>query len=172
MLARDEALTICETVLSHAKAAGAEDAIVSLDSSVQAHARFADNRITTSGRAEELVITATVWVGRRRGSATGSDPGSDGLKRMADEVVEMPLSLFNAPADARGFMTTGGTETIIQAMQTCRDWTRKQRNERSRPRRSSARSRSSASTCWRNSMIARSLGGCDSRRVRRAAAGW
>ncbi len=41
----------------------------------------------------------------------------------------MALSLFNAPADARGFMTTGGTESIIQAVQTCRDWTRKQRNE-------------------------------------------
>jgi glutamate/tyrosine decarboxylase-like PLP-dependent enzyme len=48
---------------------------------------------------------------------------------MEDEVVEMALSIFNAPADARGFMTTGGTESIIQAIQTCRDWTRKQRNE-------------------------------------------
>ena len=39
----------------------------------------------------------------------------------------MALSLFNAPDDAQGFMTTGGTESIIQAVQTCRDWTRKQR---------------------------------------------
>jgi predicted Zn-dependent protease len=89
MLARDEALTLCETVLSHAKAAGAEDAAASLDSSVQSHARFADNRITTSGRAEDLEITATVWIGRRRGSTTGSDPGADALKRMADEAVQI-----------------------------------------------------------------------------------
>lgn len=89
MLTRDEALTICETVLTHAKSAGAEDAAVSLDSSVQSHARFADNRITTSGRAETLDITATVWVGRRRGSATGSDSGADALKRMADEAVQI-----------------------------------------------------------------------------------
>ena len=68
MLTRDEALKICETVLAHAKAAGAEDASVSLQSSVESHARFADNRITTSGRAEDLDITATVWVGRRRGA--------------------------------------------------------------------------------------------------------
>ena len=67
MLTRDEALTICETVLAHAKAAGAEDAVVSLQNAVEAHARFADNRITTSGRSEDLDITATVWVGRRRG---------------------------------------------------------------------------------------------------------
>ena len=31
MLSRDEALTLCETVLAHARAAGAEDAVVSVD---------------------------------------------------------------------------------------------------------------------------------------------
>ena len=89
MLGRDEALKIGETVLAHAKAAGAEDANVSVQSSVEAHARFADNRVTTSGRAEDLVITATVWVGRRRGAATGNDAGADALKRLADEAVEI-----------------------------------------------------------------------------------
>jgi predicted Zn-dependent protease len=89
MIARDEALTICETVLSHAKAAGAEDATVSLQSSIEAHARFADNRITTSGRAEDLDITATVWVGRRRGSAIANDAGAEALKQMADEAVQI-----------------------------------------------------------------------------------
>ena len=69
MLNRDDALKICETVLDHAKAAGADDAQVSLDNSVESHARFADNRITTSGRSDDVDITATVWVGaaaRRR----------------------------------------------------------------------------------------------------------
>ena len=77
MLNRDEALTICETVLAHAKAAGADDAQVSLQSSVESHARFADNRITTSGRAEDLDVTATVWVEpppRRRPPATTRAP--------------------------------------------------------------------------------------------------
>ncbi len=89
MLRRDEALTLCETVLSHAKQAGAEDAAVSLQSSIESHARFADNRITTSGRAEDLDITATVWVGRRRGSATANNSGADALKLMADEAVQI-----------------------------------------------------------------------------------
>jgi predicted Zn-dependent protease len=89
MLARDEALRICEAVLGHAKAAGAEDAIVSLRRSVESHARFADNSITTSGRSEDLDITATVWVDRRRGSIVGNDPGADALKRMADEAVQI-----------------------------------------------------------------------------------
>ena len=54
MLTREESLAVCETVLAHAKAAGAEDAIVSVQSSAESHARFADNRVTTSGRAESI----------------------------------------------------------------------------------------------------------------------
>ena len=76
MLSRDEALTLCETVLAHARSAGAEDAVVSVTSSVAAHARFADNRITTSGRSEDLAITVTVWVGKRRGAASGRQSNS------------------------------------------------------------------------------------------------
>jgi predicted Zn-dependent protease len=89
MLERDDALKICDTVLAHAKAAGAEDASVSIQSSVEAHARFADNRINTSGRSEDLDITVTVWAGRRRGTITGNDAGSDALKRMADDAVQV-----------------------------------------------------------------------------------
>jgi predicted Zn-dependent protease len=89
MLAREESLTICEAVLAHAKAAGAEDATVSVQSTVESHARVADNRITTSGRADNLGITATVWVGRRRGAATGNGPGEAALKVLADEAVEI-----------------------------------------------------------------------------------
>jgi predicted Zn-dependent protease len=89
MLGRDEALRICEAVLAPAKAAGAEDAIVSLQSAIESHARFADNRINTSGRSEDLDITVTVWVGKRRGAVTGNDPGADALKRMADDAVQI-----------------------------------------------------------------------------------
>jgi predicted Zn-dependent protease len=89
MLGRDEALRICEAVLAPAKAAGAEDATVSLQSAIESHARFADNRINTSGRSEDLDITVTVWVGKRRGAVTGNDPGADALKRMADDAVQI-----------------------------------------------------------------------------------
>jgi glutamate/tyrosine decarboxylase-like PLP-dependent enzyme len=60
-------------------------------------------------------------------NALGGRRAFPSVKRMEDEVVEMALSLFNAPPDAQGTMTTGGTESIIQAVQACRDWTRKQR---------------------------------------------
>lgn len=89
MLTRDEALGICETVLGHAKAAGADDASVSLRSGIESHARFADNHLTTSGQAENLEITTTVWVERRRGSSMGTDAAPGALKRMAAEAVEM-----------------------------------------------------------------------------------
>ena len=89
MVNREEALRICETVLAHAKAAGAEDATVSLRSTTQQHARFADNRITTSGRAEDLQITTTVWVSRKRGSSIGHDASADALKQLADEAVQI-----------------------------------------------------------------------------------
>src|SRR5438128_2291900 len=89
MLDRDASLQICETVLAHAKTAGAEDASVSVQSSVDSHARFADNRVTTSGRAEDVVVTATVWVGRRRGAATANDVSPGTLKRLADEAVQI-----------------------------------------------------------------------------------
>jgi predicted Zn-dependent protease len=89
VLNRDDALTMCATVLAHAKAAGAEDAAVSLRNTGQSHARFADNRITTSGRAEDLQITTTVWVGRRRGTSSGNDSSADALKQLADEAVQI-----------------------------------------------------------------------------------
>jgi predicted Zn-dependent protease len=127
MLTREEALKFCETVLSHAKAAGAEDAAVSLESSVESHARFADNRITTSGRSEDLGITATVWVDRRRGSVTGDDPGETALKRLADEAVEIarvsPVHREYLPtlgpieyAESRGFASaTADVDVVARA---------------------------------------------------------
>jgi predicted Zn-dependent protease len=117
MLTRDEAITICETVLAHAKAAGAEDASVSVEHSLESHARFADNRITTSGRSEDLDITATVWVAQHRGAATGNDASDAALKRLADEAVQIarvsPVHREYVPTlgpltypESRGFATT------------------------------------------------------------------
>ena len=89
MLTRDDALKICDAVLAHAKAAGADDAQVSLQSTIESHARFADNSITTSGRAEDVDITATVWIGGRRGATTGNDASADALKRLGEEAVQI-----------------------------------------------------------------------------------
>jgi predicted Zn-dependent protease len=89
MMSRDESLKICETLLGQIKAAGAEDAIVNVQSTQETHARFADNRITTSGRSENGTVAATVWVGKRRGAASGNDTSPAALKQLADEAVQI-----------------------------------------------------------------------------------
>jgi glutamate/tyrosine decarboxylase-like PLP-dependent enzyme len=43
------------------------------------------------------------------------------LKQMEEEVVGIGLSLLHAPAEARGSMTSGGTESILLAVKACRD---------------------------------------------------
>ena len=55
-------------------------------------------------------------------SENGLGPGAfPSLKRMEREVLEMALSLQNAPEDAGASMTSGGTESILLALKTCRD---------------------------------------------------
>jgi sphinganine-1-phosphate aldolase len=56
------------------------------------------------------------------------------LKRMESDVVDIGLELQNAPEGAAGSMTSGGTESILLAMKTCRDWSRLNRPVRGIPR--------------------------------------
>jgi predicted Zn-dependent protease len=138
MLTREDALTICETVLGHAKAAGAEDAQVQVQGTIESHARFADNSITTSGRSEDVDITATVWVGGRRGAITGNDTSGEALKRIAEEAVQIarvsPVHREYLPtlgpleyAESRGFAAAtadvdlNGRAAVMQAaLSACR----------------------------------------------------
>jgi glutamate/tyrosine decarboxylase-like PLP-dependent enzyme len=46
------------------------------------------------------------------------------LKRMESEVVDMGLSLLQAPEDACGDMTSGGSESIFLAVKACRNQAR------------------------------------------------
>jgi glutamate/tyrosine decarboxylase-like PLP-dependent enzyme len=92
-----------------------------------------------NGRAPLYVFKATdeVYEVGRAGfmeyfseNALGARRAFPSVKRMEDEIVEMALDLFSAPEGAQGFMTTGGTESIILAMQACRDWSRARRGDR------------------------------------------
>jgi len=111
---------------------------VSAQSSIDAHARFADNRITTSGRAEDVAVTATVWVERRRGAATGNDASAGALKRLAEEAVQIarvsPVHREYVPtlgprtyAEERGFAAgtasidvTARTAALRTVLEACR----------------------------------------------------
>ncbi|MGN6470380.1 MAG: pyridoxal phosphate-dependent decarboxylase family protein, partial [Rhizobiaceae bacterium] len=65
-------------------------------------------------------------------NALGGRRAFPSVQRMEREVVGMGLELFHAPEGAAGNMTTGGTESIIMAVKTCRDWTRRRRGPRFR----------------------------------------
>jgi sphinganine-1-phosphate aldolase len=62
-------------------------------------------------------------------NALGRARAFPSLQRMEDDIVAMALDLFHAPEEASGFVTTGGSESIIQAVQTCRDFNRAKRGE-------------------------------------------
>jgi sphinganine-1-phosphate aldolase len=47
-----------------------------------------------------------------------------GVRKMEAEVVKMVLELFNAPPEAGGTVTSGGTESILMACKSYRDWAR------------------------------------------------
>ena len=81
----------------------------------------ADDAVTDIGKAGFLEYFSE--------NALGAGRAFPSVKRMETEVVDMALGLFNAPEGAQGFMTTGGTESIILAMQACRDWSRARRQE-------------------------------------------
>ena len=46
------------------------------------------------------------------------------LRRLEAEVVAMVNNLFNAPSDASGCMTSGGTESILLSLKTARDYSK------------------------------------------------
>ena len=55
------------------------------------------------------------------------------LKRMESEVVQMTASMLNAPDEAAGTMTSGGTESILLAVKGARDRARSRRPWLRRP---------------------------------------
>ncbi|CAJ0830396.1 10104_t:CDS:10 [Entrophospora sp. SA101] len=47
-----------------------------------------------------------------------------GVRKMDAEVVAMVLNMYNAPPEAAGTTTSGGTESILMACKAYRDWAR------------------------------------------------
>ncbi len=87
------------------------------------------------GRTWSLVYFANEEVSRLNAEAYTEFMAENGLspvafpslRRFENEVVGTALSLFNAGPDGAGSMTSGGTESIMMAVKTARDWARKER---------------------------------------------
>ncbi|MEO4042227.1 aminotransferase class V-fold PLP-dependent enzyme [Hoeflea sp. CAU 1731] len=57
-------------------------------------------------------------------NALGGRRAFPSVLQMEEQVVGMAIDLLHGDDDVRGFMTTGGTESIIQAVQSARDYER------------------------------------------------
>lgn len=67
-------------------------------------------------------------------SENGLNPSAfPSLRKFESEVVAMSASLLGGDGEVAGNMTTGGTESILMAVKTARDWARANRPDISKP---------------------------------------
>src|SRR6266403_160987 len=103
LLSEKESKSICDKLLSLTKA---DDAEVSVFSDDFSHLRFAANSFTTNGRREEASATVTVWIDKKRGSASAADLEDASLKMAAAQAEELA---GRAPVD-KEYLPTLGTQ--------------------------------------------------------------
>lgn len=60
-------------------------------------------------------------------NALGASSAFPSVRQLEQQVISMALDLLHAPEGAAGFMTTGGSESILLAVRACREQTRKAR---------------------------------------------
>ncbi len=101
LLSEKEAKTICSKLLSYAKA---DDASVSVTSENVSHLRFAANAFSTSGQREDTRASLTVWIDKKRGTATTNETGDASLKAAVQEAERL-ASL--SPVDPEYLPTLG-----------------------------------------------------------------
>src|SRR5258706_13312647 len=93
LLSESETKSICEQLLSLTKA---DDAMATVESEDYSHLRFAANGFTTSGRREDASASFTVWIDRKRGSASAHDLGTASFR---SPVEQAEPRLPRAPQD-------------------------------------------------------------------------
>ncbi len=86
LLNEDEAKVICEKLLSRVRA---DDALVSVSSEDLSHLRFAANAFTTSGRREDISVSVTVWIDKKKGSASTNETGEEALRTVVEQAEQL-----------------------------------------------------------------------------------
>src|ERR1044071_2782824 len=86
LLSEKESKNICDKLLSLTRA---DDAEVSIFSDDYSHLRFAANNFTTNGRREDASASVTVWIDKKRGSASASDLEDSSLKAAVAQAEEL-----------------------------------------------------------------------------------
>ena len=104
LLTEKEARGICEKLLSYTKA---DDASVGVGSENYSHLRFAANAFTTSGARENVSVGVTVWIDKKRGSASTNEIDDESLKATVAQAEQLARI---SPVD-REYMPTLGAQT-------------------------------------------------------------
>jgi predicted Zn-dependent protease len=86
LISREAARTLADRVL---KMSAADQTRVTIVSSQSGNTRFADASITTSGSADNISVTVTATLGRRRASATTNILDDASLKRTVDLAAQL-----------------------------------------------------------------------------------
>lgn len=104
LLTEKEARAICEKLLSYVRA---EDAAVAVNSENYSHLRFAANAFTTSGARENVNVGVTVWIDKKRGSASTNEINDESLNAT---VVQAEQLARISPVD-REYLPTVSAQT-------------------------------------------------------------
>lgn len=86
LLTEKECKAICDKLLSYVKA---DDASVGVGGEDYSHLRFAANTFTTAGRRENINVGVTVWVGKRRASASTNEIDDASLRAVVAQAEEL-----------------------------------------------------------------------------------
>jgi predicted Zn-dependent protease len=108
LLSEPQTRAICEQLLSFTKA---EDASAGVSSNDLSHLRFATNSFTTCGRRESESASITVWIDKKRGSASASNLEEASLRMAVAQAEELARL---APVD-KEYLPTLGAQTYRPA---------------------------------------------------------
>lgn len=86
ILSEKEAREIADKLLGYIKA---DDAQIIVTGSDLSHLRFAANTFTTSGSSEDLSVGVTVWIDRRKGSASANQADDASLRAVVEQAEQM-----------------------------------------------------------------------------------
>lgn len=115
LLSEQEARAICDKLLGAVKADDAQVSVTSVDHS---HLRFAANAFRTSGRRADIQVGVTVWVDKKKGSASTNAMEDASLRAAVEQAESLALV---SPVDPEYLPTLGPQryrETVEYVEQT------------------------------------------------------
>src|SRR5947209_20611951 len=83
LLTEKEAKALTDEILGYVSA---DDAAVSVESVDYSHLRFAANGFRTSGRQEDTTAKVTVWIQKKKGSASTNETDSASLRALVEQA--------------------------------------------------------------------------------------